>query len=302
MFRIGYMSDLHLEFEQNGPDRPSRAWFAFQKKRKILIRNGHPNEGPLLDQLGDIDLMILAGDISIANGVKKGLSAIDYAEKIALYLGVPVILIAGNHDFYLGDINKTLAALEQEGNKRRSIHFLEQDVFLFSQDDKRLYVLGTTLWTDFDLFGDAKKAMILANESLNDFRQIRDEDFLFTPEASRERHFIARNWLKETSRFIQKDDPEATILIVTHHAPCFASVPEDRRNNALSAAYASRMEKEIAEMRPAAWIHGHLHGVRRHSIADVPVICAARGYIGHESEAVDFLPQTLILGHPPLTG
>lgn len=296
MFRIGYMSDLHLEFERRGPDRPSRAWFALQKTRKTLIREGHPNVGPLLNELGDIDLMILAGDVNIADAASKALSVVGYAGKIASYLGVPVLSIAGNHDFYRGDMNETLASFKQEEKEQRSVRFLEQEVFCLTLGDDRLYVLGTTLWTDFNLFGDAKSAMVLAGQSLSDFRQIKDKGRSFTPEASLERHVIARSWLKETVHSIRKDDPQAIILIVTHHAPCFASIPEERRNDALSAAYASRMEQDIVEMHPYAWIHGHLHGVGRRIVANIPIVCAARGYIGHEAEAADFLPQTFVLG------
>lgn len=60
---LGYMSDLHLEFEERGPDQPTGTWFALQKAQRALAADEHPQvRPPLADLREDIDLLVIAGN------------------------------------------------------------------------------------------------------------------------------------------------------------------------------------------------------------------------------------------------
>src|ERR1700693_4264690 len=79
MIRIAVMSDLHLEAHSH--------W-------------ANPDLRPL--RSAKIDLLLLPGDIS-----NDG-EAISFAVEAHYEIGCPVVLCAGNHDFYRDEINKAL--------------------------------------------------------------------------------------------------------------------------------------------------------------------------------------------------
>lgn len=298
VIRIGYMSDLHLEFEERGPDHPTGAWFALQKARRALSEDGHPSVGPLLaDMRGEIDLMVIAGDTQTARGRKKGRSAIHHADLVAQYLGIPVVAVAGNHEPYDGDLEEEIRELRKEAAETEGrVTFLEQEETAFDLPGGRLHILGCTLWTDFALFGDAEEAMNLAAEGMNDFRGVRYRGETFTPAAAREIHRQSKAWIGESVATIREEEPDALILVVTHHAPSIRSVPQNRLNDPLITAYASNLEAEIAAWQPSAWIHGHLHGECVYDVSGVSLRSAARGYIGYEAGAEMFKPCSLGIG------
>jgi len=158
--RVGHMSDLHLEFEERGPDYPTGAWFALQKARRALAADGHPRVGPLLADLREqIDLMVIAGDTNTPRGRRKGLSGVRYGDQVARYLGVPVVVLAGNHEFFDGDLEEEIRELRKEATETEGrVSFLEQDHLVSDLPVGKLHILGCTLWTDFALFGDVEMA------------------------------------------------------------------------------------------------------------------------------------------------
>jgi hypothetical protein len=59
-----------------------------------LEADGHPTIGPNLSTLqGAYDVDVLAGDVDL------GTAAIAYASAVRGWLAVPVVLVAGNHEF-----------------------------------------------------------------------------------------------------------------------------------------------------------------------------------------------------------
>ena len=295
MLRVGYMSDIHLEFEESGPDHhPTGAWFALQKARRALVTEGHPSLGPLFTGLhGEIDLMVIAGDTNTSKGRRKGMSSVRYADQVARYLDVPVVIIAGNHEAYGGDLDEEIQELRKEAAETEGcVTFLEREGAVFDLPGGRLHVLGCTLWTDFALFGNAEAAMKTAAEGMNDFRGVRYRGAVFMPTDACELYLQSKVWLRESIAAIRAAEPGASILVVTHHAPSTRSIPADRLDDPLVPAYASNLEAEIATWRPSAWIHGQ----SAYDVAGIPIRSAARGYVGHEAGAESFRPQVVTLG------
>jgi hypothetical protein len=139
MAKIRVMSDLHIEF------------------------------GELSVPTLDADLVVLAGDVHV------GLAAAAWADDLAKRLGVPVVLIAGNHEHYgslrrpgqhLGGIIEGLRAAAAVSSGR--VVFLERETAIVAG----IRFVGCTLWTDFELAGDPDTAMAQAENAMNDFRSI----------------------------------------------------------------------------------------------------------------------------------
>ena len=92
-------------------------------------------------------------------------------------------------------------------------------------------------------------------------------------------HRTALRWLSENLKELR----DCVNVVVTHHAPSIASVPEEERNDPVSSAYASNLEDFIKKHNIALWIHGHIHRFAYYRIGKCTVICNPRGYPGENS-------------------
>ncbi|HWJ46715.1 MAG TPA: metallophosphoesterase, partial [Candidatus Udaeobacter sp.] len=114
-----------------------------------LLSDLHLSLGALKVPENDADLVILAGDIA------RPKEAASWASGIAK----PVLYVPGNHEFYGGSIGDTVDELKLlcAGT---NVQVLDNDEVVF--DGVRF--LGTTLWTDFALFGDGEKRQAAIRE------------------------------------------------------------------------------------------------------------------------------------------
>lgn len=304
--RIAYMSDVHIEFERPNPARPTREFMDLYKARKR--EPGHPERGPWLGDLRrqPLDFAVLAGDIDTKN------RSVAYADQVAKYLEVPVVLIEGNHESGYGggptvsDTPRQLRSLAEKTDGR--VTFLECETKRFDLPAGRVHVLGTELWTDFELFGgsgaDIEESMLAARRDMNDYRFEFAQNKPFTPEISKDLHRAARNWLASEIQSIRAREGEnALILVVTHMAPLRRAVPLRFSAARTSAAYASDMSQFIEKHQPDGWIFGHCHrgafGPFTAQIGRTQIRSATRGYVGERTEepyASGFRPQILEIG------
>ena len=151
--------------------------------------------------------------------------------------------------------------------------------------------LGTTLWTDFMLFGEAKKSTAMSDGQLclNDFRVIREGAGTFTPARSIELHEQSLSWLKA-----KLDEPfSGKTIVVTHHLPSKQSVVDRFKDDLLSACFASELGYLFGKMD--LWVHGHTHDNLDYEANGTRVICNPRGYVTYRgSENLDFNPELVI--------
>ncbi|OLP54871.1 hypothetical protein BJF92_13775 [Rhizobium rhizosphaerae] len=217
------------------------------------------------------DVLIVAGDVSAPVG-----KSMAWLHK--RFPGVPTIYVAGNHDYYSQIYSESMESGRRAAEEFPHIHFLENDEVVI--DGVRF--LGATLWTDYELYGDMKRAMDVAHHSMNDFVHIRDMNAVghlqpWKPERTRSLHHESRAWLRG-ALCRTHDGPT---VVVTHHCPHHLSVADKYRDDDLTPSFASDLDAEIQEFQPELWVHGHTHVGFDYVVPDTKtrVVCNPRGYV-----------------------
>lgn len=230
--------------------------------RLNVLSDLHLSLGALALPENDADVVVLAGDLA------RPQEAIAWASGIAK----PVLYVPGNHEFYGGDIAGTVAELKRL-SAGSGIRVLDNDATVIGG----VRFLGTTLWTDFMLFGAGEKrtaAMAEAQRFSRDFSRIRTGDHPFTPEASAALFAQHAAWL---ARVLAAPHAGPTVVI-THHAPSTGSIHPRFAGSLLNASFVSAAERLVEESRARLWIHGHTHDSFDYVLGGTRVLCNPRGY------------------------
>ncbi|MEW8057720.1 MAG: metallophosphoesterase [Candidatus Thiodiazotropha sp.] len=224
----------------------------------------------------DADVVILAGDIGV------GLEGMRWAE--SRFQDRPVIYVPGNHELYHQDI----ALIDElKAQAPDHIHVLNDDQVVI--DGVRF--LGSILWSDFALFGEADKfiATQAARQRMTDFSIIQNNGQRFTPEDAIRLHITSRDWLAT----MLAEPFVGQTVVVTHHAPSSQLVHPRYARDLLTPAFASNLEDLMDGNRAVLWIHGHMHESFDFEVYGTRVVCNPRGYA---SEALnpDFKPGFVV--------
>ena len=220
------------------------------------------------------DLVVLAGDSAV------GVRAVHWARRESTFAGKPVVLVAGNHEFYGSKRARTLVLL-CEAAADSHVHVLERDEVIV----QGLRFLGTTLWTDFALDvsrgTSVEQAMRDATRGLNDFSGSileRQPDHAaprrFTPQDAAREHALSRAWLLER---LQVASALPTV-VVTHHAPSPLSMDPVYEGHDLNPCFYSELEPSFFASA-ALWVHGHTHSSSDYLHHRTRVIANPRGYV-----------------------
>lgn len=235
--KIQLASDLHLEFLQRD----------FPGERLIAPAYG-------------ADVLVLAGDI--ANG----------AQAIELFKDwpVPVLYLAGNHEFYGGSLEQTRIELRRAADGT-SIRFLDNDVVDFGG----VRFLGCTLWTDYLLSSDRTQLQLMENaeKRLNDHQFIRTQEGLFTAAKALEEHEQSRRWLESE---LDKSYDGKTVVI-THHGPHALSVHPRYAGDPTNAAFVSGNLDDLI-FKADLWLHGHVHDSFDYWVGGSRIVANPAGY------------------------
>lgn len=230
----------------------------------------------------DADIVVVAGDVGRPKMAIEWLAAIPKR----------VLFVAGNHEFYGGAIDTTRAELKQLARGTR-VQVLDDDETIL--DGVRF--LGSTLWTDFMLFGAGPKraaALDEARKFLRDFTRIHrisTSDALYTPEDSVELFRTHVQWLRErlASRY------SGPTVVITHHAPSPSSIHPRFTDSLLNACFVSDLTRTLDGSRAVLWIHGHTHDSFDYDVNGTRVVCNPRGYAkGGVNENRVFDPQKIV--------
>ena len=230
----------------------------------------------------DADVIILAGDIA------RPKEAIAWASALAK----PVLYVPGNHEFY----GSSIASTAQEMKRLCSgtdIQVLDDDAVVIGG----VRFLGSTLWTDFQLFGEGEKREEAVSQALSfirDFSRIQMDDAsgaVFTPDLSFVEFTRHANWLEDqlAASF------EGKTVVITHHAPSPKSIHPRFEGSPFNACFVSDAERLIDGRRAVLWIHGHTHDSYDYVVNGTRVVCNPRGYAkGGVNENPHFDPALVI--------
>ena len=283
--KLAVYSDLHLEF---GVFTLPKGWAA--------------------------DVVILAGDI-LCPGHRVG----RWACRPSVFGDRPVLHVPGNHEFYGTELQAQEEAMQRQC-AQGGYHCLQKSAVVI--DGVRF--LGTTLWTDFEIFSGvepnqpelpshaAQFAMTKAAARMNDYRAIRwreppsspgvdsrhrrVQSRRLRPEDTRSMHWSQRQWLTDELQ-VPFDGPT---VVITHHAPHSGSLAPEFRQDDLSPSYVSQLPASLFEV-PVLWVHGHTHHRFDYWAGGCRVVCNPRGYMfrnrgrgGSFPEVENFDPHGLI--------
>lgn len=303
------LSDLHLEFRAPQPDRvcdDCGIKYGLGKYLDGATATWHKGPCGVCGTVTDItspeefgllgndwtlklpdpdeyDVVILAGDIHV------GLKGLSWAAKT---FSKPVLYLPGNHEYY-GNRLERMAVGMRAYAKELGIHYLDNDVLELGG----VRFIGSTLWTDFELFGSDMptigKALHSAKNSISDFNGtvMYGTTGWFRPEQSVTLHRVARQFIVD-----QLAKPFAgKTCVITHHLPSIRSVSPRYASEVLSAAFASNADDLVKQAN--VWVHGHTHDSFDYQIAGCRVVCNPRGYpdrLRDTYENREFDPQKII--------
>ncbi|HET7794109.1 MAG TPA: metallophosphoesterase [Rhizobacter sp.] len=233
--RLQLLSDLHLETEDFEPQPAPTA-----------------------------ELLVLGGDID---------STWQALERFRDW-PVPVLLVAGNHEFDNRELDSTWPELRARC-EQLGIRLLEREsLVLAGRDGRRIRFVSTIRWCDFDLFGEKQreKAMRAASYFMRVMRSTRHGE-PFGAEAVREEALACRAWLAD--ELARQGEWDATVAL-THFGPSLRSGDPRYGSQSGTASFCNADD----DLLPLAdlWIHGHLHCRHDYTVGRTRVVCNARGH------------------------
>jgi hypothetical protein len=239
--KIQLLSDLHLESESFEPAPQPQA-----------------------------DLLVLAGDID---------SSWRALERFARW-PVPVLFVAGNHEFDGRELDDAWPAL-RERCAALGLQLIERDTALLRAPDGRtIRFLGTVRWCDFELFGPTRFESALRAGSY--FQRVMGATLHGAPfdaQAVRGEALACRAWLAQALAEPAQGRWDATVA-VTHFAPSLRSADPRYGKQSGTASFCNADDALLPGA--ALWLHGHLHcrhdyTVRHHDGRTTRVVSQARG-------------------------
>jgi hypothetical protein len=253
--RLQLLSDLHLETEAFDPTPAAGA-----------------------------EALVLAGDI---DATWAGF------ERFARW-PVPVLLVAGNHEFDGREWNEAWPALRAH-TARFGIRLLEREtVELTGRDGRRVRLIGTARWSDFDLFGAAQRERAMrAAAYFMRLMGARRDGVPFDTEAVRAEALQCRRWLADELKRPHRSD---ATLVVTHFGPSVLSA-DPRFGRQPSTACFCNDDEDLIPLADV-WLHGHLHCCHDYRVprahgAATRVVSNARG-LAAKGEGAGFDPLCVV--------
>lgn len=254
-FRLA--SDLHLEFEGDYKyPRSYKDWY------HTYILPTMPNENE--------QILILAGDILMSKRLNKFAPFFDDISKRFKH----IVVIAGNHEHYSSDIEKSYENLKEFYNSYKNVSFLQDETIVLDN----IAIFGATLWTNFrnsDPF-----FMGYAQTSMNDFRHISYKGNILKPEDTVIFHQNTRDKITE---FFQNYKNHKKIVVTHHGVTALGANTNFVGSNLNPAFYSSDMDEFIQDAD--VWVTGHDHCYCDLKLGNTRLVRNTRGYVNYNEDA-----------------
>lgn len=248
-------SDVHREFDREY----GRDWFV-----PTTGNDGHYG-------------VVLAGDIDVAK--KRGHHVYPFLKDLSERFKF-VIYVAGNHEFYHGAIEKVQKYIREDIADLKNVHFMEDQSIVV--DD--VLFIGSTLWTDYN---EWNPMTVMLADRMNDYHQIATtpNGVAFSKVKPRDlfrRHIHSRDYI--FNEIERGRESCRKIVVVTHHAPSFASLDPMYASDPMNPFYASELSEMILDGGPDLWVHGHTHCSNDYVIGNTRIVLNPRGYVNKDFE------------------
>jgi hypothetical protein len=192
---------------------------------------------------------------------------------------VPVIFVAGNHEFDERELRQAWPALRALCGDLGITLLERESIVLAGADGRRIRFTGTTRWCDFALFGDPDDERVL--RAAGYFMRIQHSTqggLPFGASAVRREALACRAWLAaELSR--SHGDWDATVAVM-HYGPSFRSADPRFGSQPGTASFCNADDDLLPLV--SLWVHGHLHCRHdyrvTHARGHTRVVCNARGH------------------------
>lgn len=202
------------------------------------------------------------------------------------------VFVEGNHFGYNATSNEELDTKEKSNEVLRKV--FEPDFQLeFLENNTKVVddyvIVGCTLYTDFNLFGNVPLYSSIALRGMNDFRYVMTLDEKYGRRRVNANDYI--DWHKKSIAYIDSVCQlysNKKIIVVTHHAPSIESISREYVQDLLTPAYASNLEQFIFD-RPniKLWCHGHVHHITQYNIGEAKIVCNPFGYYNENNMNLD---------------
>lgn len=213
------------------------------------------------------DCVVLAGDIG------TGLMAMPWAQKYFTARDIPVLYVAGNHEFWGKDYATHYQDLYESG-KKHGVTFLQNE----SVTIKDVRFIGCTLWTDYKYQQvNQHLGMIQAIKGMNDYHRIENNGRKLSPADLLTSHENSVAYIK--SQLTQKDYPN---VVITHMGPSKLSIDPKFDGDPYNHCYISQLDDIMYYQAPRYWVHGHVHSTFHYFVESTEVVTNPRGYFGYE--------------------
>lgn len=240
--RVQLASDLHLE----------------------LLEREFPHER-LIAPAADADVLVLAGDIH--NGTRAIERFSDWP--------VPVLYLAGNHEFYERRWEDARDDLRQAA-AGTVVRFLDNDAVELGG----VRFLGCTLWSDYQVTSERQPAAMQAAERfVLDHRRIMTRNGPFRAAHALDEHLRCLEWLgRELAR-----PRRGRTVVITHHGPHPGSIHPRYADNVVNGAFVSDLTHLVGQAD--FWLHGHVHDSFDYRVGRCRVLANPRGYARNREQA-----------------
>lgn len=295
--RIALISDIHIDHDvellhtalwADGIGNVYHPAVAFRDRLRARssAHPDHPSIGPDLHAAVGADLVVVAGDVATEG------TGTAYLKCMSEYCGAPVVAVPGNHDLYGADIGTaTERLMTSEWESGVWLHNTRADMTI---DGRSVAILGTTLWSDFQLGSDRPTAMDIAGRNMTDHRMITTDGGVrpFTPTDALVLHHESRMWPTQSLRTAKSESD--LVVVVTHHAPIPEALSPEKRHGPLAPSYASDMREYVATCGADLWVSGHSHHDHDRMVGTTRCVSRQRGYVGDRE--TDAVPMVVVIG------
>lgn len=270
--KIRCCGDLHMEFDKEGfaPDF----------------------ELPVIEGESEM-VLVLAGDITaeMDNDYLAGNYWSNHTNQIKAWAArhKAVVMVAGNHEFYFGGLDRVRKWWKNVDKHVPNFHFLDNKTVII----EGVRFIGTTMWTDLRK-GDPNIVLKVTDSAtgMNDFNHIEG--------------FTGPDWLNENDLAVDYiktrvgQEFDGPTVVVTHHAPTHMSVPEKFRENKLNDAYVCDLFNWLWDANVTLWLHGHVHSSSDYTVGDESVTRVVNNPRGYNEAPVprfndEFDPELVIV-------